>query len=163
MCEMKWDKLGEECGVIGLYTGGAEQDQARIASMACYGLIALQHRGQESAGIAVKNDSVKYYKDMGLVQEVFNNDILSKLHGKAAIGHVRYSTTGDSNVANAQPLVVKYRGGSIALGHPFGATGARMTLTLANELALSGRQFALMGICAAGGLGAAAVLEAVPS
>ena len=113
MCDMKWDKLGEECGVIGLYTPDADH----IASMACYGLIALQHRGQESAGIAVKNDSVKYYKDMGLVQEVFNSDLLAKLHGNAAIGHVRYSTTGDSNVANAQPLVVKYRGGSIALAH----------------------------------------------
>lgn len=113
MCEMKWDKLGEECGVIGLYTSDADH----IASMACYGLIALQHRGQESAGIAVKNDSIKYYKDMGLVQEVFSNETLAKLHGTAAVGHVRYSTTGDSNVANAQPLVVKYRGGSIALAH----------------------------------------------
>lgn len=111
---LKWDKLGEECGVIGLYT----KDARHIAPMACYGLIALQHRGQESAGIAVKNDNgIKYYKDMGLVQEVFSGDTLSKLSGTAAVGHVRYSTTGDSNVANAQPLVVKYRGGSIALAH----------------------------------------------
>lgn len=115
MCEMKWDKLGEECGVIGLHTGAA--DQVHIASMVCYGLIALQHRGQESAGIAVKKDSIQYYKAMGLVQEVFTTETLNKLQGTAAIGHVRYSTTGDSNVANAQPLVVQYRGGAIALAH----------------------------------------------
>jgi amidophosphoribosyltransferase len=111
---MKWDKLGEECGVVGIYTN----DALHIAPMTCYGLIALQHRGQESAGIAVKNDNgIKYYKDMGLVQEVFSSETLSKLTGTASVGHVRYSTTGDSNVANAQPLVVKYRGGSIALAH----------------------------------------------
>lgn len=108
------DKMEEECGVIGLYT----TDQDRISYMACYGLVALQHRGQESAGIAVKNDSgVKYYKDMGLVQEVFSDDKLEQLKGKIAIGHVRYSTTGDSHVTNAQPLVVKHKGGSIALAH----------------------------------------------
>lgn len=108
------DKLKEECGVIGLYTN----DPERISYMACYGLIALQHRGQESAGIAVKNENgIKYYKDMGLVQEVFNDEKLAQLKGNMAIGHVRYSTTGDSHVTNAQPLVVRYRGGSIALAH----------------------------------------------
>ncbi len=108
------DKLKEECGVIGLFT----KDPDRIAYMACYGLIALQHRGQESAGIAVKNEhGVKYYKDMGLVQEVFDDDKLNQLKGPMAIGHVRYSTTGDSHVTNAQPLVVRYKGGSIALAH----------------------------------------------
>lgn len=108
------DKLKEECGVIGIYS----DDVDRIAYMSCYGLIALQHRGQESAGIAVKNDNgIKYYKDMGLVQEVFDNDKLDQLKGKIAIGHVRYSTTGESHVANAQPLVVRYKGGSIALAH----------------------------------------------
>lgn len=108
------DKLKEECGVIGLYTN----DPDRISYMACYGLIALQHRGQESAGIAVKNENgIKYYKDMGLVQEVFNDEKLAQLKGNMAIGHVRYSTTGDSHVTNAQPLVVRYRGGSIALAH----------------------------------------------
>lgn len=108
------DKLKEECGVIGLYT----DDPDRIAYMACYGLIALQHRGQESAGIAVKNEhGVKYYKDMGLVQEVFSDEKLNQLKGNMAIGHVRYSTTGDSHVTNAQPLVVRHRGGAIALAH----------------------------------------------
>lgn len=108
------DKLKEECGVIGLYIN----DPERIAYMTCYGLIALQHRGQESAGIAVKNEhGVKYYKDMGLVQEVFNDEKLNQLKGNMAIGHVRYSTTGDSHVSNAQPLVVQYRGGAIALAH----------------------------------------------
>lgn len=108
------DKLKEECGVIGLYT----DDPDRIAYMACYGLIALQHRGQESAGIAVKNEhGVKYFKDMGLVQEVFDDEKLNQLKGNVAIGHVRYSTTGDSHVTNAQPLVVRHKGGAIALAH----------------------------------------------
>lgn len=81
-------------------------------------MIALQHRGQESAGIAVlKGDKMQYYKEMGLVQEVFNNDILNRLPADIGIGHVRYSTTGESYVSNAQPLVVRYKGGSIALAH----------------------------------------------
>lgn len=108
------DKMKEECGVVGLYI----DDPDRISYMACYGLIALQHRGQESAGIAVKNEhGVKYYKDMGLVQEVFDDEKLNQLKGTMAIGHVRYSTTGDSLVTNAQPLVVRHKGGAIALAH----------------------------------------------
>jgi len=108
------DKLNEECGVIGIYAPGEEA----ISQMLCFGLIALQHRGQESAGIAVlKGDKMQYYKEMGLVQEVFNNDILNRLPADIGIGHVRYSTTGESYVSNAQPLVVKYKGGSIALAH----------------------------------------------
>ena len=108
------DKMKEECGVVGLYI----DDPDRISYMACYGLIALQHRGQESAGIAVKNEhGVKYYKDMGLVQEVFDDEKLNQLKGNMAIGHVRYSTTGDSLVTNAQPLVVRHKGGAIALAH----------------------------------------------
>lgn len=107
------DKLKEECGVMGIY--GDIED---ISYLTCYGLVALQHRGQESAGIAVKNGKgIKYYKDMGLVQEIFNDDVLKELNGKISIGHVRYSTTGGSIVANAQPLVVQYKGGSIAVAH----------------------------------------------
>lgn len=108
------DKLHEECGVIGIHAPGLEG----ISHMLCFGLIALQHRGQESAGIAVlKGDKMQYYKEMGLVQEVFNDDILNRLPADIGIGHVRYSTTGESYVSNAQPLVVRYKGGSIALAH----------------------------------------------
>ena len=110
----EWDKLKEECGIIGIYDPEEAKDISRLAY---FGLIALQHRGQESAGIAVSNGKMHYYKEMGLVQEVFTDQILDRLTGKVAIGHVRYSTTGESYVANAQPLVVQYKGGSIALAH----------------------------------------------
>lgn len=108
------DKLKEECGVIGVYSNSEET----VSDMIHYGLYALQHRGQESAGIAVSKDGViNYHKNMGLVSEVFTQENLDELKGNTGIGHVRYSTTGDSLVANAQPLVVKYKNGSIALAH----------------------------------------------
>ncbi|SHJ68098.1 amidophosphoribosyltransferase [Geosporobacter subterraneus DSM 17957] len=108
------DKLKEECGVIGIYGPGEQQ----LSRMAYFGLHALQHRGQESAGIAVnQGGQITYYKEMGLVQEVFSDDIIERLQGDIAVGHVRYSTTGESYVINAQPLVVRYKGGSIALAH----------------------------------------------
>jgi len=109
------DKLKEECGVIGIYKKKAEH----LSQMLCFGLVSLQHRGQESAGIAInRQGKVVYYKEMGLVQEVFNDAVLERLGtGDIGIGHVRYSTTGESYVANAQPLVVQYKGGSIALAH----------------------------------------------
>ncbi|AOT69885.1 amidophosphoribosyltransferase [Geosporobacter ferrireducens] len=108
------DKLKEECGVIGIHAPGRGQ----LARLAYFGLHALQHRGQESAGIAVnKEGSITYYKEMGLVQEVFSDDVISRLEGDITVGHVRYSTTGESYVINAQPLVVRYKGGSIALAH----------------------------------------------
>ena len=111
---MNSDKLKEECGVLGIYA----PKEDNLAQMMGFGLIALQHRGQESAGIATSKDGIiHYYKDMGLVQDVFNKKILSKLQGEVSIGHVRYSTTGESYVANAQPLVVNYKGRSIALAH----------------------------------------------
>lgn len=115
MEQFEFDKLKEECGVVGIYAPGSDN----VSQMTCFALIALQHRGQESAGIAVKNgeNKVNYYKEMGLVQEVFSNKILDRLPGHLSIGHVRYSTTGESYVSNAQPLVVQYRGGSIALAH----------------------------------------------
>jgi len=108
------DKLKEECGIIGIYDKG----NMEIESLTYYGLIALQHRGQESAGIAVNRDGViTCYKEMGLVSEVFDDKILNLLKGDISIGHVRYSTTGDSFAHNAQPLLVKYKKGSIALAH----------------------------------------------
>ncbi len=111
---MPWDKLGEECGVMGIYAPGRDN----VPQMICFGLIALQHRGQESAGIAVSSGGhIHFHKEMGLVQEVFNDRNLAQLEGDIGIGHVRYSTTGESFVSNAQPLVVQYKGGSIALGH----------------------------------------------
>ncbi len=106
-------KLGEECGVFAICD--PDGDCARTAY---YGLYALQHRGQESCGIAVNNDrDITHYKNMGLVSDVFTEEILSKLGGTMAVGHVRYSTTGESMRENAQPLVLRYVKGNIALAH----------------------------------------------
>ena len=107
------DSLHEECGVIGVYR--AEKNAARHAY---YGLFALQHRGQESAGIAVNLDgNIEIKKGMGLVADVFDEHALNELQGNIAIGHVRYSTAGDKDVRNAQPLVAKYKKGDIGLAH----------------------------------------------
>ena len=112
-CQIK-EELHEECGVFGAYNTKGED----IASWIYYGLFSLQHRGQESCGIAVsENRDIRYYKDMGLVNEVFTPANLDKLHGDIAIGHVRYSTAGSSVRANAQPLVTKYVKGQIAIAH----------------------------------------------
>lgn len=114
------DSIHEECGVFGIYDMGDGLDVSRLTY---YGLYALQHRGQESCGIAVnnldENDKIEIlqYKDMGLVQEVFNNLILNELKGRAAVGHVRYTTAGSSSRMNAQPLVSKYQKGTFALVH----------------------------------------------
>lgn len=114
LVETPWDKLEEECGVVGVYAPGIKD----IARSVYFGLHSLQHRGQESAGIASNKDGkIQYYKEMGLVQEVFNDEIIERLQGDIAIGHVRYSTTGESYVANAMPLVVYHRRGSLALAH----------------------------------------------
>lgn len=108
--ENLFDKLKEECGVFGVY-GHSE------ASHLCYyGLHALQHRGQESGGICTSdNGEFHYQRGMGLVKEVFDNDNLKSLSGSVAIAHVRYSTAGESKLANAQPLVFKYREGDLAV------------------------------------------------
>lgn len=108
------DKFKEECGVFGIYA----KDETDVASVTYYGLYALQHRGQESAGIVVSDGKeLNGYKNMGLVSDVFDRKILSDMKGKYAIGHVRYSTTGSSNVNNAQPILGKYKLGSIAIAH----------------------------------------------
>lgn len=107
------DSLHEECGVIGVYR--TEKNAARHAY---YGLFALQHRGQECAGIAVnQGGDIEVKKGMGLVADVFNEQALNELQGNIAIGHVRYSTAGDKDVRNAQPLVAKYKKGDIGLAH----------------------------------------------
>lgn len=112
--ELEEDKVFDECGVVGVYAPG-KQD---IARSVYFGLHSLQHRGQESAGIASNKDGkIQYYKEMGLVQEVFNDEIIARLQGDISIGHVRYSTSGESHAVNAMPLVVYYKGGSLALAH----------------------------------------------
>ena len=115
---MPFDGLHEECGVFGMY----DFDGGDVASTIYYGLFALQHRGQESCGIAVSDTSgpkgrVQSYKDMGLVNEVFTPEILGKLNGDIGVGHVRYSTAGASTRENAQPLVLNYVKGTLALAH----------------------------------------------
>jgi amidophosphoribosyltransferase len=105
--------LHESCGVFGVYA--PEEDVARITF---YGLYALQHRGQESAGIASANERRLYLRTgMGLVSQVFDEEDLSFLPGHMAIGHTRYSTTGSSLAANAQPLIIDGPLGQMALGH----------------------------------------------
>lgn len=107
------DSLHEECGVIGIY-----RENKNAARLAYYGLFALQHRGQECAGIAVNDQGlVEAIKGMGLVSDVFDEKALNELQGNIAIGHVRYSTAGDKDVRNAQPLVAKYKKGDIGLAH----------------------------------------------
>ena len=112
------DTLHEECGVFGMYDfGGAD-----VASTIYYGLFALQHRGQESCGIAVSDTNgpkgkVLSYKGMGLVNEVFAPENLEQMKGDIGVGHVRYSTAGSSTRENAQPLVLNYVKGTLALAH----------------------------------------------
>ncbi len=102
----------EECGIVAVC--GHEQ----AARLAFFGLFALQHRGQESAGITTADGTrVFEHKGMGLVSEVFTEERLSRLRGRMAIGHVRYSTTGSSVLSNAQPFLVHHAGEHYALGH----------------------------------------------
>lgn len=124
MSEKKLEKntlshsLHEECGVFGMY----DLDGNDVASTIYYGLFALQHRGQESCGIAVSDTcgpkgKVTVHKDMGLVNEVFTQDILDSMKGDIGVGHVRYSTAGASTRENAQPLVLNYVKGTLGLAH----------------------------------------------
>jgi amidophosphoribosyltransferase len=106
------DKLKEECGVFGIF------GHPEAANMAYLGLYALQHRGQESAGIAASNgERIRVSRAMGYVAETFSTDVLAALPGTMAIGHVRYSTAGDSKLANAQPLLVDSAHGQLAICH----------------------------------------------
>lgn len=110
----------EACGVFGIYS--THEDVARTTY---FGLYALQHRGQESAGIAVSNgDEMRFYKNMGLVSQVFTEDILSQLEGHIAIGHNRYSTTGSSRVENAQPIQYEGPLGKVMVAHNGNLTNA---------------------------------------
>jgi amidophosphoribosyltransferase len=106
------DKLHEECGVVAIHNHAEAARQAYLA------LYALQHRGQESAGIATADGQrLANIKGMGLVSEIFTDDVLQKLPGHMAIGHTRYSTTGDSALLNAQPIRVDSTKGLIAIAH----------------------------------------------
>lgn len=133
------DKLGEECGVFGMY----DFDGGDVANSIYYGLLALQHRGQESCGIAVSETSgpkgkVTSYKEMGLVNETFTPEILEKMKGDIGVGHVRYSTAGSSTRENAQPLVLNYVKGTLALAHNGNLVNA---LELRKELEYTGAIF----------------------
>ncbi len=115
------DKLKEECGVFGVY------GHSEAANLCYYGLHALQHRGQESAGICTSDGTqFSYHRGMGLVKEVFTNDVLRKLVGGGAIAHVRYSTAGESRIQNAQPLIFKYRDGDLAIATNGNITNAQV-------------------------------------
>ncbi len=108
------ESIKESCGVFGIW------GHREAVSFTFLGLYALQHRGQESAGIVSFDRSLgipRIHKDMGLVSDVFDESVLSYLKGDTAIGHVRYSTTGSSIIKNAQPLLVNYRDGFLAIGH----------------------------------------------
>ena len=103
----------DECGVFGVWAPGEE-----VAKLTFYGLYALQHRGQESAGIATSDgERIFVYKDMGLVSQVFTESDLATLTGNLAIGHCRYSTTGSSTWNNAQPTLRATSHGTLALAH----------------------------------------------
>lgn len=109
------DQQEEACGVFGVYSNDTSFD---ASSLTYLGLYALQHRGQESAGMVVSDgERVAAHKEMGLVSRVFNPDVLSRLRGRIAIGHVRYSTTGSSYLANAQPLLARCSKGVMAVAH----------------------------------------------
>src|SRR5262250_2787632 len=106
------DKFREECGVVAIY---AHPEAEKLAYL---GLHALQHRGQESAGIVSSNSlTLRAHRAMGLVADIFTEDVLTPLHGTLAIGHTRYSTAGDSALFNAQPIMVQSNKGMIALAH----------------------------------------------
>ena len=133
------DELHDECGVFGAY----DFDGGDVASTIYYGLFALQHRGQESCGIAVSDTQgpkgkVFSYKDMGLVNEVFDAEKLDKLNGNIGVGHVRYSTAGSSVRENAQPLVLNYVKGTLGMAHNGNLLNA---IELREELSYTGAIF----------------------
>lgn len=133
------DSIHEECGVFGIY----DLDGNDIASTIYYGLFALQHRGQESCGIAVSDTAgpkgqVKLTKGMGLVNEVFTHNELMSLKGNIGVGHTRYSTAGSSTRENAQPLVLNYVKGILGLAHNGNLINA---LELRKELEYTGAIF----------------------
>ena len=128
------DRLKEECGVLGAFTPHGD-----AATTAFFGLFALQHRGQESAGMAVSDGRrVRMYKGMGLVNQVFNSEVLSTMPGHLAVGHTRYSTTGASVSRNAQPIFCQSLVGDVAVAHNGNLINAR---ELKAEMEAEGERF----------------------
>ncbi|MGI8612944.1 MAG: amidophosphoribosyltransferase, partial [Nocardioidaceae bacterium] len=129
----------DACGVFAVWAPGDD-----VGKLAYYGIYALQHRGQESAGIAVSNGKqILVYKDMGLVSQVFDEATLNSLKGHLAIGHTRYSTTGASVWANAQPTFRPTATGSLALGHNGNLTNTAELAMLAEQRAADSGQLEL--------------------
>ncbi len=131
-----FNNIHEECGIFALYS----KEKTDVNVQTYLGLYALQHRGQEACGIVVNDQGLfNYHKDLGLVHDVFDKETLEKIgHGKIAIGHVRYSTTGNSNRSNAQPLVVRHIKGPLSIAHNGNLTNAR---ELREEYELKGAIF----------------------
>jgi amidophosphoribosyltransferase len=128
-----YDKFHEECAVMGVY------GHPEAANLVYLGLYALQHRGQESSGIVSSDGKILIsHRQMGLVADVFKEDVLKRLEGPSAIGHNRYSTTGQSHLRNAQPFVVEYSQGPIAISHNGNLVNAHV---LREELEASGSIF----------------------
>ena len=132
-----FNKIKEECGVFGIYSKEKEENVAYYTRI---GLSSLQHRGEESCGIAINDGGIiTYHKDIGLVSDVFDQKTMDELTtGKMAIGHVRYSTTGAPKKENAQPIVIRYAKGNMAVVHNGNLTNA---VELREELAQSGAIF----------------------
>lgn len=127
--------MHEECGIVGV----SFKEETSAALSIYYALFALQHRGQESAGITVHDgDQVRTFKGMGLVPDVFNRGDIQKLKGHVGIGHVRYSTTGGSKIENCQPLLVSFKSGTIAIAHNGNLVNSK---ELRTELEKEGRIF----------------------
>jgi len=127
------DKFKDECGVFGIF------GHPEAANMTYLGLYALQHRGQESAGIAASDgEQVRLAREMGYVADVFDGATLAQLRGRLAVGHVRYSTAGESKLANAQPILIDCAHGQIAIGHNGNLVNAR---ELREELVQQGSIF----------------------
>lgn len=130
--------VGEECGVFGAY----DMTGKDVVRDIYYGLFALQHRGQESCGIAVSDTyggkKVHHEKGIGLVSDVFGEEVLAKLEGNLGVGHVRYATQGGAKIENAQPLVINYIKGTLAIAHNGNLVNA---IELREELAYTGAIF----------------------
>jgi amidophosphoribosyltransferase len=127
------DAFKDECGVFGIF------GHPEAANMTYLGLYALQHRGQESAGIAASDgEQIRLAREMGYVADVFNSEVLGQLKGSLAIGHVRYSTAGESRLSNAQPILIDCAHGQIAICHNGNLVNAR---ELKDELVRQGSIF----------------------
>ena len=129
------DKLREKCGVFGIYL---DDPQRNAAPLVYYGLLSLQHRGQESAGMtAVKDKVMESRRAMGLVSEVMTPAVIEQLKGPAAIGHVMYSASNSTSLDNAQPFVSRFKLGSIAVAHNGALTNADVIRELLEDAGIS--------------------------